>query len=109
MTEVGPVTGGSGPDTLTDAVRSLVASGYEADYRIEDGRLNCTTCGHSHDAEGAVVERMYRFEGMSNPDDQSIVLGLRCPVCGLRGVLVSGYGPSADPEELDVLTILYDG
>jgi hypothetical protein len=109
MTEAGPMAGEPAPDTVTEAVQQLVADGYDADYEIRRGQLRCAPCGHSHDAEGAVVERLYRFEGMSDPDDEAIVLGLRCPVCGRRGVLVSGYGPSADPDDLDALTILYRG
>ena len=37
---------------------------------------------------------------MSNPDDEAIVIGVTCPACEAKGVLVSAYGPAADPEEL---------
>jgi len=31
------------------------------------------------------------------------VLGVACPDCGARGVIVSAYGPDADPEYLALL------
>jgi hypothetical protein len=33
-----------------------------------------------------------------------VVFGLLDPLSGRRGVLASGFGPSADPEVLDHLT-----
>ena len=50
--------------------------------------------------------RVYRFEGPSDPDEEAVVFALRCPVCGAGGTLVSGYGPSADPELTDHLVML---
>jgi hypothetical protein len=94
------------PDTSTEALQILERDGYTASFTVRDGRVGCGICGDDHEATSAIVERIYRFEGMSNPGDEEIVFGLHCPVCDARGTLVSAYGPSADPEELDVLKIL---
>lgn len=97
------------PETVTEALRILEADGYTGAFDVREGRVRCHACGDLHEANGAIVERIYRFEGMSDPDDEEIVFGLRCPVCGARGALVSAYGPNADPEELDALRILGRG
>lgn len=97
------------PDTVTEALKILAADDYTGAFDVRGGRVRCHACGDLHEANGAVVERIYRFEGMSDPDDEEIVFGLRCPVCGARGTLVSAYGPNADPEELDALRILGRG
>lgn len=107
MTDPGPAPGLPAPDTVTEAMELLAAEGYTASFDMVDGDLRCLPCGHRHPAEGALVERFVRFEGESDPDDEAIVLGLRCPTCGARGIMVSGYGPSADPNELDILKVLY--
>jgi hypothetical protein len=94
------------PDTVTEALALLEADGYMASFSVRRGRVGCAVCGQEHEATGAIVDRIYRFEGMSDPDDEAIVFGLRCPVCGAKGTLVSAFGPGADPEELDALRIL---
>jgi len=93
--------------TLVAALDHLRSQGYVADFRVtEDGRLRCDTCGHTIEPEEAVVEATHRFEGASNPDDQAILFGLRCDGCGVRGALVTAYGPSATEQEAAVLTAL---
>jgi len=85
------------PDTVTEAVALLRAGDYSADVELDGGGFTCPVCGAAHRLEQGVVERMYRFEGPSDPADEAIVLGVRCATCGRRGVLVSAFGPSADP------------
>lgn len=97
------------PDTVSEAVQQLVDDGYTTDFALRPALVHCGECQTTHSAEGAVIERTYRFEGASDPDDEAIVIGMRCPHCGARGVLVSGYGPSADPDEIDVIRSLVDG
>ena len=95
--------------TLVAAIDSLRAQGYDADFRVtSDGQLVCDVCGHAVPPGAAVVESTDRFEGPSNPDDQAILFGLRCDDCGVRGVLVTAYGPTATAEEATVLTALSD-
>jgi len=91
------------PDTVTDAVARLRSEGYTVDYELVDGRLSagddCPLCA----IESAVVERLYRFEGDSDPGDEMIVFGLYDPVNDRRGTLADGYGPAADPDRADHL------
>lgn len=96
-------------DTLTDALTLLAADGYIGDFSAHGRALVCSACGVSHEPATAIVERVRRFEGASDPDDEAIVLALRCPLCGAQGVLVSGYGPSADPDTIDLIVALTDG
>jgi hypothetical protein len=107
MTESAPQPGEPMPDTVTDALDILAAEGFTGDFRVVDGKVLCGTCVQHQPADSVVVERFYRFEGMSNPDDESIVFGLRCPECGARGTLVSAFGPTADPEVMDAVVILH--
>jgi hypothetical protein len=96
------------PDTVTEALTILEADGYTHSFFVRDGVVRCSVCGVDHEATSAIVERIYRFEGASDPDYEDIVFGLRCPSCEVRGTLVSAFGPNADPEELDALRILGD-
>ena len=92
------------PDTVTQAINLLREQGYDLDFDLFDGQLMheeaCVSCA----ADEAVVERLFRFEGMSDPGDEMVVLGLLDPGTGRRGVLASAFGLAADPEIVKHLT-----
>ena len=90
--------------TVVDAIASLTADGYTADFRITPDGLRCDRCGHLHQPSDLVVETTARFEGASDPDDQAVVFGVRCDACDIRGVLVAAYGPTASAEEAAAVT-----
>ena len=96
------------PDTVTEAVNLLTAEGFTANFSVRDGQLECGACGVLQDPKLATIERIFRFEGASDPDDEAIVLGVTCPDCDLRGIVVAAYGPSADPDEVAVITAMVD-
>lgn len=89
------------PETVVDALRLLKADGYEIEFQLVDGQLQCDVDDRSCPAVDAIVEKLYRFEGPSDPGDEMVVFGLRDPISDRRGVLATGYGPAADPELLD--------
>lgn len=91
------------PDTVVAALQQLRAEGYDVEFQLHDGHLSCNMDDHACPAEDVVVERLYRFEGPSDPGDEMIVFALHDPISDRRGVLASAFGPSADPEILDHL------
>ncbi|CAN5699829.1 hypothetical protein BH10ACT3_BH10ACT3_22580 [soil metagenome] len=100
------------PDTVVDALRLLKAEGYDVEFDLESGHLKCQEDDRQCPTGEAVVERLFRFEGPSDPGDEMVVFGIRDSVTGRRGVLASGFGSSADPEVLDQLVGLasrFDG
>jgi hypothetical protein len=91
------------PDTVVEALAQLRAEGYQATFQLVGGDLRCDLHDQLCAATDVVVERLYRFEGPSDPGDEMVVFGLRDPATGTRGTLASGYGPAADPDLLDHL------
>ena len=91
------------PDTVTDAVRHLAAGGYTANFALRDGWLRYDDQAPACPLTDAVVERMYRFEGDSDPGDEMVVFGIYDPIGDRRGTLVSAFGLAADPAALDQL------
>jgi hypothetical protein len=95
------------PTTVLEAVQALERDGYTATISIrEGGTIRCGSCSGSHSLERALVDRVYRFEGTSDPDDEAIVLGLRCPQCDAKATLAMPFGPNADPAVLRRLQLL---
>jgi hypothetical protein len=91
------------PETVTDAVQLLEGEGYNAEFTLNGRAFRCGVCRHHHAPARLVIDRTFRFEGPSDPADEAIVLGVTCPDCGARGVIVSAYGPDAEPEYLALL------
>lgn len=92
--------------TVTEALADLAAEGYGDDLRLDGTVVHCKVCGETHPANSAEVDRMLRFEGQSDPGDEMIVIGLRCPHCGAKGSLASAFGPDADPDLAEAFTYL---
>jgi hypothetical protein len=90
--------------SVVETLDRLHADGY-ADFSVEGRKTGCRVCDRLSDTDLEVVE-VHRFEGESNPDDESIVVAVACPSCGWRGVLVSAYGSSASNEVAEFLTAL---
>jgi len=80
-------------DTVTEAVKGLRERGFTKDFNL---RENCIVCDADkyHPEDFEIVE-VYRFEGDSDPADEAVVYAIESNK-GDRGVLVSGYGISAD-------------
>ena len=88
--------------TQLDALRE---AGFDADFEVH--REGLVLRGHGPvDPRDIHIDLQYRFEGASNPDDESVVFGLHDPRTGIRGVLISAYGPAASADEADVLAVL---
>ncbi len=94
--------------TLSGAITRLRSEGFVEDFfATSDGQLACRSCRGSCDPAGAHIAQTVRFEGASNPDDESILLAIECE-CGRRGLYSTAYGPSASAEDAMVLRRLTD-
>jgi hypothetical protein len=58
-----------------------------------------------HPASAWVITEVFRFEGPSDPGDEAIVLGVACPRCGDRGIVVSAFGPDADDQLRELVEV----
>lgn len=80
-------------DTVTEAISGLRHRGYSTDFNLEE---NCIICNSAkfNPADFEIVE-VHRFEGNTDPADEAVVYAIES-VTGMKGVLVSGYGISAE-------------
>lgn len=84
-------------DTLTDRMQQLRATGWVEELSIVDGAVTCDACGCASEPEEVVVDEVYRFEGASDPGDQSILFAITMP-CDHRGALPASYGKDTAPD-----------
>jgi hypothetical protein len=93
---------------VTEAVAALTAQGYTDELIVKPEGLMAVGKDGVEDVRSAIVDQIYRFEGDSDPADEAIVLGVHCPTLGVRGVVVSAYGPLIDPDHEAVLRALVE-
>lgn len=90
-------------DTMTEAINGLRKEGYTEDFNL---RQNCIECRAGevklfHDEFH--IDKFFRFEGDSDPADESIVYAVSSPKHNIKGVLVNGYGISSEPLTNEML------
>ncbi len=96
--------------TLTEALTTIEAAGYRAQFRAsDDAQVQCFTCRSLTHASSIRVETLSRLEGVSDPADMLAVVGITCPLCGAKGTLILGYGPDSTAEDSLVLQAMGDG
>lgn len=83
--------------TLSESINGLIAVGYIHDFNIKEDCIICHQTNDSLSPEDFQIDKVYRFEGESNPDDQSILYAISASKFSLKGTLVNGYGISSDP------------
>lgn len=82
--------------TVSQTLTGLRNLGYVFDFNIKEKCLVCNQTQLTLTPEHFCIDKVYRFEGESNPDDESIVYAISSPKYGVKGTLVNGYGISAD-------------
>ena len=88
--------------TLSETINGLRKQGYVLDFNIRRDHLICHQTQTILSPDDFEIDKIYRFEGESNPDDESILYAISSPKYGVKGLLVNGYCISADDisEEL---------
>ncbi len=77
--------------TLSQRMNELKEKGYTFDFNLEDDRIIDKSIDTSYLPDDLNVDKVYRFEGMSNPSDNSILYAITTSN-GRKGVLVDGFG-----------------
>jgi len=93
-----------GARTLLEVLARYTRQGWASQFAARPGgTVECESCHHSMAAAAVPVLELQRLEGASDPDDMLAVVAVECANCALRGSLVLNYGPTATPEEAEVL------
>ncbi len=77
-------------DAVAEAVKSLINRGYTIDFDKDEFK-----CFLVNDFE---IDELYRFEGMSDPADETLVYAVSSKRFALKGIIVNAYGIYEDEE-----------
>ncbi|MBL7875620.1 MAG: hypothetical protein JNL53_08145 [Cyclobacteriaceae bacterium] len=81
--------------TLSEQVDKAISQGYEENFRMVKGGLTSEKTGHPYKPDQIVISNFYRFEGYSDPEDNSILYLIETKD-GKKGTLIDSYGSAAD-------------
>jgi len=74
-------------DSLVDAIEDLRVQGYKEDFNLKPKCLDCPSLKLELHPADFKIDGFYRFEGMSSPDDNSILYAISGE-SGVKGILI---------------------
>ena len=83
-------------ETADVALAKLQEMGYSIDFNVEFDEI-------LRDADDYTVDYLYRYEGESNPDDESTVYGISNSTNGRKGVFVAGNLSLIEGKKRDII------
>jgi len=83
--------------TMVSCLNALIAKGFSENFKVNDRGLKDLKTEKIYKPEEVKVLNFYRFEGNSDPADNSILYALET-TDGQRGTLVDAFGPYADSK-----------
>ena len=91
--------------TVTDTLNKLKSEGYVLDFNLRGDCVECKSHNINLYPDDFVIDKFYRFEGASNPDDSAIVYAISSKD-GLKGTLIDAYGVYADSVTTEMINKL---
>ncbi|MBO0342919.1 MAG: phosphoribosylpyrophosphate synthetase [Bacteroidota bacterium] len=86
-------------DTLSEAVNTLTQEeGYKEDFEADETCIKALYSKKEYQPSELKIIDSYRFEGMTNPSDESIVFTIEAKD-GTKGTMVMSYGSSTAQNE----------
>lgn len=81
-----------GYESLYEALNDLQKRGYTYDFNFDNDCLFCIENKTKLKPEDFEIVEYYRFEGSSDPSDNSIIYAIESEKYNIKGVLVNAYG-----------------
>ncbi|HEY0678916.1 MAG TPA: phosphoribosylpyrophosphate synthetase [Chitinophagaceae bacterium] len=82
-------------DTVSEAVNGLKTRGYTIDFNAQYDCIVCNDTPLRLTPDEFEITEVHRYEGNSDPADEAVVYAIESRH-GNKGVLVNGFGISAD-------------
>lgn len=82
--------------TVSQVLEKLKKDGYTVDFNLSDTCLVCHGNSLQIKPDEFVVDKYYRFEGISDPADEAVVYAISSTKHDVKGTLVNAYGIYSD-------------
>ena len=89
--------------TLVEAIDGLKTQGYTEDFNIKGNYIDSTLSKHQLSPDDFKVDKVFRFEGESDPEDQAVLYAISSEKYSLKGTLVNAYGIYSDSGANEII------
>ncbi|HKN87581.1 MAG TPA: hypothetical protein VJV04_12025 [Nitrospiraceae bacterium] len=83
--------------TMTDAMQDLKQRGFTANFEFLNNSFRTVDGDKAFAPDQLTIVEHHRFEGMSDPDDLSVLYAIE-GTDGTRGTVADAFGPYANPD-----------
>ncbi|HEY8782561.1 MAG TPA: phosphoribosylpyrophosphate synthetase [Mucilaginibacter sp.] len=83
-------------NNLVEATNDLMKRGYTENLSLEGDTVDDKDKSIQMAADDFEIDEFYRFEGVSDPSDMSIVYAVNSPKYNIKGILINAFGAYAD-------------
>lgn len=96
-------------DTLSEAINDLIKNGYTIDFSISelDDCIVCKRTSLQLAEDEFEIDEVFRFEGMNDPGDSSILYAISSSKHHVKGLLVNAYGVYASDKAAKIVEKLH--
>ena len=84
-------------NTLVETMEALRKEGYTEDFNLRENCLECQSGKFQIMHNEFEIDKFFRFEGETDPADESILYAISSEKYHLKGVLVNAFGIYSDP------------
>lgn len=77
-------------DTLSQATNGLLQEGFDEDFKAIDDKIIGYKSKKKYLPTDLKIVKIYRFEGMSNPQDDTVIFAIEAND-GTKGTLIMSY------------------
>jgi quercetin dioxygenase-like cupin family protein len=94
--------------TISEVLNHLQAEGYTTDFNLNDNCLICHGNSLRIHPDDFVIDKHYRFEGISDPGDEAVIYAISSIKHNEKGTLLNGYGIYSEKDVDDLINSLQE-
>ncbi|MGN6568292.1 MAG: phosphoribosylpyrophosphate synthetase [Flavipsychrobacter sp.] len=93
-------------NTVSEIIDMLQKEGYTEDFNLTPNYIGTSGEKYKLLHDEFIIDKFYRFEGESDPDDEATVYAISSPKYNIKGILVNGAGIYTDEIADELLAAL---
>ncbi len=89
--------------TVVETLNALKEQGFTYDFNLKENELHSSEGGICLSPKDFEIVKVYRFEGMSDPGDMSVIYAIEAKDHGIKGSFFNAYGTYSDEISEEIL------